>query len=243
MDLGVRSWGNDPNGRRCSSSAPTSTERAQPKTGRGAASRRHPVGRAMGLALARSARGRDHQGRTGSAGRPRSAARPHLIAVLRAWFSLQEADAPAWYLGFADPIVGRTLRMMQNNPAHPWTVAGLASEVGVSPRGTRRAVHRGRRRTADDAAHVVAHRARSRPAARAPTRHRHGRKSVWATAARSLSALRSSACAASARSSTDRPTVPRARTEYASAREPITHAFVCAHTCPSRVDPRREDPP
>jgi len=55
-----------------------------------------------------------------------------LIAVLRAWFSRPDAEAPAWYRAHTDPVVGRALRMLHNNPAHPWTVANLASEVGVS---------------------------------------------------------------------------------------------------------------
>ncbi|MFF7654191.1 AraC family transcriptional regulator [Streptomyces sp. NPDC007983] len=55
-----------------------------------------------------------------------------LIAVLRAWFSRPEARAPAWYRALGDPVVGRALRLLQNHPAHPWTVAGLAAEAGVS---------------------------------------------------------------------------------------------------------------
>jgi AraC-like DNA-binding protein len=55
-----------------------------------------------------------------------------LIAVLRAWFARADADAPAWYRADSDPVVGRALRMLHNNPAHPWTVATLAAEVGVS---------------------------------------------------------------------------------------------------------------
>jgi AraC-like DNA-binding protein len=55
-----------------------------------------------------------------------------LIAVLRAWFSRPEADAPAWYRAHDDPVVGRALRMIHNNPDHPWTVAALAAEIGVS---------------------------------------------------------------------------------------------------------------
>lgn len=55
-----------------------------------------------------------------------------LIAVLRAWFSRPEAEAPTWYRAHGDPVVGRALRMLHNNPAHPWTVATLASGVGVS---------------------------------------------------------------------------------------------------------------
>ncbi|WP_458689738.1 AraC family transcriptional regulator [Nocardia tengchongensis] len=53
-----------------------------------------------------------------------------LIAALRAWFS--RADAPAWYHAYGDPLVGKALRLIQHNPAHPWTVASLAAEVGVS---------------------------------------------------------------------------------------------------------------
>ena len=55
-----------------------------------------------------------------------------LIAVLRAWFAQPEATAPAWYRAHADPIVGRALRLMQHDPAHPWTVAELAAQAGVS---------------------------------------------------------------------------------------------------------------
>lgn len=55
-----------------------------------------------------------------------------LIAVLRAWFARPDAAAPAWYRAHADPVVGRALRLMQHNPAHPWTVAELAGHAGVS---------------------------------------------------------------------------------------------------------------
>ena len=55
-----------------------------------------------------------------------------VIAVLRAWFSRPEAEAPAWYRAYGDPVVGRALRMLHNNPSHPWTVATLAAEIGVS---------------------------------------------------------------------------------------------------------------
>lgn len=55
-----------------------------------------------------------------------------LITTLRAWFSRPEAAAPAWYRAYGDPIVGRALRMLQNNPAHPWTVASLAQATNVS---------------------------------------------------------------------------------------------------------------
>lgn len=55
-----------------------------------------------------------------------------LVAVLRAWFSRHQAEAPGWYRAQGDPVVGRALRMLQNNPAQPWTVALLARETGVS---------------------------------------------------------------------------------------------------------------
>lgn len=53
-----------------------------------------------------------------------------LIAALRAWFARN--DAPAWYHAYSDPLVGKALRLLQHNPAHGWTVAGLAEAVGVS---------------------------------------------------------------------------------------------------------------
>jgi AraC-like DNA-binding protein len=55
-----------------------------------------------------------------------------LIAVLRAWFARPEAEAPAWYLAYSDPVVGPALRMLHNNPGHPWTVAALADATAVS---------------------------------------------------------------------------------------------------------------
>lgn len=55
-----------------------------------------------------------------------------VVAALRAWFDRPEAEAPAWYRAQADPIVGTALRLMQNNPAEPWTVAAIAAESGVS---------------------------------------------------------------------------------------------------------------
>ncbi|WP_370943105.1 AraC family transcriptional regulator [Amycolatopsis sp. cg5] len=55
-----------------------------------------------------------------------------LIDTLRRWFSRPEAEAPAWYRAHSDPVVGPALRLLHNNPAHPWTVANLASETGIS---------------------------------------------------------------------------------------------------------------
>jgi AraC-like DNA-binding protein len=55
-----------------------------------------------------------------------------LIAVLRAWFARPDADAPGWYRAYSDPVVGKALRLIHDDPARPWTVAELAAEAGVS---------------------------------------------------------------------------------------------------------------
>ncbi|MFF3764475.1 AraC family transcriptional regulator [Streptomyces sp. NPDC001922] len=55
-----------------------------------------------------------------------------LITGLRAWFSRPESDAPRWFRAHGDPVVGRALRLLHNDPARPWTVAALASRTGVS---------------------------------------------------------------------------------------------------------------
>jgi AraC-like DNA-binding protein len=55
-----------------------------------------------------------------------------VVAALRAWFDRPEAEPPAWYRAQSDPIVGTALRLMQSNPAKPWTVASVAAEAGVS---------------------------------------------------------------------------------------------------------------
>lgn len=53
-----------------------------------------------------------------------------LITALRTWFA--RYGAPSWYHAYSDPVVGKALRLLQNNPQHPWTVANLATESGVS---------------------------------------------------------------------------------------------------------------
>ena len=55
-----------------------------------------------------------------------------VVTALRAWFDRPDAAPPAWYRAQSDPIVGTALRLMQNNPAEPWTVASVAEETGVS---------------------------------------------------------------------------------------------------------------
>ncbi|MCM1949779.1 AraC family transcriptional regulator [Streptomyces sp. G2] len=55
-----------------------------------------------------------------------------LIAAVRAWFARPGAEAPAWYRAMGDPVVGRALRLLHDHPDHPWTVASLAAKTGVS---------------------------------------------------------------------------------------------------------------
>jgi AraC-like DNA-binding protein len=55
-----------------------------------------------------------------------------LITLLRTWFDRPDSDPPAWYAAQGDPVVGPALRLMQNHPEHPWTVADLAQRAGVS---------------------------------------------------------------------------------------------------------------
>lgn len=58
-----------------------------------------------------------------------------VISALRAWFATPDADVPPWFSAYGDPVVGPALQHLSNNPGHPWTVAGLAAEVGVSRAG------------------------------------------------------------------------------------------------------------
>ena len=64
-----------------------------------------------------------------------------LIAALRAWFDRPDAGAPGWYRASGDPIVGQALRLLHHDPARPWTVATLARETGVSRAALARRFH------------------------------------------------------------------------------------------------------
>ncbi|MFE3857881.1 AraC family transcriptional regulator [Streptomyces griseorubiginosus] len=56
-----------------------------------------------------------------------------LVLILRAWLE-QQGDHPAhdWSKAMADTAVARSLELIHARPAHPWTVATLAAEVGLS---------------------------------------------------------------------------------------------------------------
>jgi AraC-like DNA-binding protein len=55
-----------------------------------------------------------------------------LTVVLRTWCARAGGPVPGWRRAQADPIVGRALTLIHEHLAHPWTVADLAAEAGVS---------------------------------------------------------------------------------------------------------------
>ncbi|MEU5846828.1 AraC family transcriptional regulator [Saccharopolyspora shandongensis] len=55
-----------------------------------------------------------------------------LVRALRSWFAQPEAEPPPGYRALADPRIGRALRLMHERPDHPWTVAALGAEAGMS---------------------------------------------------------------------------------------------------------------
>jgi len=55
-----------------------------------------------------------------------------LVEAVRAHFTLNEADAPGWFRARGDPVVSRSLRLMQDDPAVAWSLASLARETHVS---------------------------------------------------------------------------------------------------------------
>lgn len=57
-----------------------------------------------------------------------------LVSALRSWFSRPESTAPAWCRALDDPVVGTALRLLHDEPARPWTVAGLGARPGCRGR-------------------------------------------------------------------------------------------------------------
>jgi AraC-like DNA-binding protein len=55
-----------------------------------------------------------------------------LVDALRTSFARAGSDVPAWYRAAGDPLVGPAVRLMQDDPGRPWTVAVLAAQVGAS---------------------------------------------------------------------------------------------------------------
>ncbi|MFI0369821.1 cupin domain-containing protein [Actinomadura sp. 1N219] len=133
MDLGVRAWGNDPDGsavmligayqmrgavtqRLLSALPPIAIVRGD--------TWKSPLVDVLGEEI-----GKDEPGQDVVLDRLLDLL---LIATLRAWFSRPDAEKPGWYRAHGDAVVGPALRLLHDDLSHPWTVADLASQVGVS---------------------------------------------------------------------------------------------------------------
>lgn len=55
-----------------------------------------------------------------------------FVETLRAYVTQLPPEQKGWLAGARDPEVGRTLALMHRNPSHPWTLATLAREAGIS---------------------------------------------------------------------------------------------------------------
>ena len=132
MDLGVRAWGNSPHG---TTTLLIGTYQMHTATSQRLLAALPPAlvlpahsGHSPFVALLDEEIGRDEPGQEVVLDRLLDLL---LIAVLRASFA-RPGGAPAWHRAQADPVVGRALRMLHEDPARPWTVAELAAQVGVS---------------------------------------------------------------------------------------------------------------
>ncbi len=55
-----------------------------------------------------------------------------FVETLRGWIAQLPAHQTGWLAGARDPETGRVLALMHRKPAHPWTIASLAKEAGMS---------------------------------------------------------------------------------------------------------------
>lgn len=55
-----------------------------------------------------------------------------LVAAVRSWFLRPDVDTPGWYAAYSDPVVGVALQKIHRDIARPWTVDRLAHECGVA---------------------------------------------------------------------------------------------------------------
>ncbi|WP_129839942.1 AraC family transcriptional regulator [Streptomyces sp. RFCAC02] len=135
MDLGVRTWGNTPDG-----DGPTVlligtyrlrgdlTGRLRDALPRVLPLRRHAFDSPLPALLDAEIR-RDAPGQEVVLDRLLDLL---VIEALRTWYASPGADAPPGAHAHSDPAVARALRLLHDHPAHPWTVAGLAAKAGVS---------------------------------------------------------------------------------------------------------------
>ncbi len=55
-----------------------------------------------------------------------------FVETLRRYIALLPPEHTGWLAGIRDPEVGKALALLHRQPAHPWTIATLANEVGMS---------------------------------------------------------------------------------------------------------------
>jgi transcriptional regulator GlxA family with amidase domain len=55
-----------------------------------------------------------------------------FVETLRTYIAQLPADQTGWLASARDLEVGKALALMHRDPAHPWTIASLAKEAGVS---------------------------------------------------------------------------------------------------------------
>jgi transcriptional regulator GlxA family with amidase domain len=55
-----------------------------------------------------------------------------FVETLRHYIALLPAEQTGWLAGVRDPSIGQALALLHRKPAHPWTIASLGSEIGVS---------------------------------------------------------------------------------------------------------------
>jgi hypothetical protein len=55
-----------------------------------------------------------------------------FIETLRCYIALLPPEQTGWLAGIRDAEVGKALALLHRQPAHPWTIAALANEVGIS---------------------------------------------------------------------------------------------------------------
>jgi AraC-like DNA-binding protein len=55
-----------------------------------------------------------------------------LVDTVRQWFARPDIAPPSWWVAGSDPLVGRALALVHDDPARAWTLDGLAAEVHVS---------------------------------------------------------------------------------------------------------------
>jgi AraC-like DNA-binding protein len=55
-----------------------------------------------------------------------------FVETLRRYIALLPGEQIGWLAGVRDPEVGKALALLHRKPAHPWTIASLTNELGIS---------------------------------------------------------------------------------------------------------------